>query len=75
MVLSGCEFNFNKDSLEDSTIYTTIYPIKYLAEFLYKDYSSSQLHQEFDCFSFLTPPNYILTSLNNYILTDLKIMS
>ncbi len=40
VVLSGCEFNFNKDSLEDSTIYTTIYPIKYLAEFLYKDYST-----------------------------------
>ena len=39
-LLSGCEFSFNKDSLEDSTIYTTIYPIKYLTEFLYKDYAT-----------------------------------
>ena len=38
LLLCGC--SFNKDSLEDSTIYTTIYPIKYLTEFLYKDYAT-----------------------------------
>ena len=38
IMVCGC--SFNKDSLEDSTIYTTIYPIKYLTEFLYKDYST-----------------------------------
>lgn len=36
--LSGC--NLKKDNLEDATIYTTIYPIKYLTEFLYKDYAT-----------------------------------
>lgn len=36
MFLTGC--NLKKDNLESATIYTTIYPIKYLTEFLYKDY-------------------------------------
>lgn len=38
MMLTGC--SLKKDSLEDATIYTTIYPIKYLTEFMYKDYST-----------------------------------
>lgn len=38
MFLTGC--NLKKDNLESATIYTTIYPIKYLTEFLYKDYAT-----------------------------------
>ena len=38
LLLTGC--SLKKDSLEDATIYTTIYPIKYLTEFMYKDYSN-----------------------------------
>ena len=40
IVTTICGCSFSKDSLEDSTIYTTIYPVKYLAEFLYKDYAT-----------------------------------
>ena len=38
LLLTGC--NLKKDNLENSTIYTTIYPIKYLTEFMYKDYAN-----------------------------------
>lgn len=38
IMLTGC--SLKKDSLEDATIYTTIYPIKYLTEFMYKNYST-----------------------------------
>ncbi len=38
MFLTGC--NLKKDNLESATIYTTIYPINYLTEFLYKDYAT-----------------------------------
>lgn len=38
MFLTGC--NLKKDNLENATIYTTIYPIKYLTDFLYKDYAT-----------------------------------
>ena len=34
---TGC--SLTKDSLEDATIYTTVYPIGYLTEFLYSDYA------------------------------------
>ena len=37
-LLTGC--SLKKDNLENATIYTTIYPIKYLTEFTYKDYST-----------------------------------
>lgn len=37
-VLSGC--SFTKDSMEDITIYTTIYPVKYLIDSLYGEYST-----------------------------------
>ncbi len=37
-LLTGC--SLKKDNLESATIYTTIYPIKYLTEFLYKDYAT-----------------------------------
>ena len=35
---TGC--SLTKDSLEDATIYTTIYPIEYLTESLYSDYAT-----------------------------------
>lgn len=38
LLTTGC--SLTKDSLEDATIYTTIYPIKYLTEYLYKDYGT-----------------------------------
>lgn len=37
-LLTGC--SLKKDNLENATIYTTIYPIKYVTEFLYKDYAT-----------------------------------
>ena len=37
-VLSGC--SFTKDSMEDISIYTTIYPVKYLIDSLYGEYST-----------------------------------
>ena len=37
-LLTGC--SLKKDNLENATIYTTIYTIKYLTEFMYKDYST-----------------------------------
>ena len=37
---TGC-FDFN--NLEDATIYTTVYPIQYLAQVLYNDYSTSSM--------------------------------
>lgn len=36
VLVTGC--SLRKDNLESATIYTTIYPIKYLTEFMYKDY-------------------------------------
>lgn len=38
ITLSGC---INKDSMEDITIYTSIYPIEYVTEKLYGDYSNT----------------------------------
>jgi zinc transport system substrate-binding protein len=35
-----CGCSLVKDSLEDATIYTTVYPIKYLTKSLYKDYGT-----------------------------------
>ena len=37
-LLSGCELK--KDSMEDITIYTTIYPIRYLIDSLYGENST-----------------------------------
>lgn len=36
VLVTGC--SLRKGNLENATIYTTIYPIKYLTEFMYKDY-------------------------------------
>lgn len=38
MILPGC--SFTKDSMEDITIYTTIYPVRYLIDNLYGEYST-----------------------------------
>lgn len=38
LLVTGC--SLKQDSLENATIYTTIYPIKYLTEFMYKDYAT-----------------------------------
>ena len=38
LLLSGC--SLTKDNLEDAKIYTTVYPIEYLIEFLYSDYAT-----------------------------------
>ncbi len=38
ILLSGC--SFTKDSMEDIKIYTTIYPVKYLIDNLYGEYST-----------------------------------
>lgn len=38
ITLSGCVFK--SDSMEDIEIYTTIYPVKYLVNYLYGDYST-----------------------------------
>lgn len=35
---TGC--SLTKDSLEDATIYSTVYPIEYLTNFLYSDYAT-----------------------------------
>ena len=37
LLLTGC--SLTKDNLEDASIYTTVYPIEYLTEFLYSDYA------------------------------------
>lgn len=38
LILTGCDLT--KDNLDGATIYTTIYPIKYITEFIYKDHST-----------------------------------
>lgn len=40
LTLTGCSFNLNNDNMKDITVYTTIYPIKYLISSLYGDYST-----------------------------------
>ena len=37
LILTGCLFK--RDTMEDIDIYTTIYPINYLTNYLYGDYS------------------------------------
>ena len=39
-LLTGCTFNLNNDNMKDITIYTTIYPIKYLINSLYGENST-----------------------------------
>lgn len=59
LALSGC--SLKKTNLEDSTIYTTIYPVKYIMEYLYGDESTiASIY-----------PNDVV--LNNYTLTKKQI--
>lgn len=66
---TGC--SLTKDSLENATIYTTVYPIEYLTEFLYSDYA------EIDSIypNGADIANYELTEkqLNTYAKSDLFI--
>ena len=39
-LLTGCTFNIKNDNMKDITVYTTIYPIKYLISSLYGDNST-----------------------------------
>jgi len=38
LLVTGC--SFKKDSLEGSTVYTTVYPITYLTRYMYSDYAT-----------------------------------
>ncbi len=58
-LVTGC--NLTKDSLEDATIYTTVYPIEFLTEFLYSDYAKIESIY----------PNG--ADINNYELTEKQI--
>ncbi len=59
LMLTGC--SLTKDSLEDATIYTTVYPIEYLTESLYSDYAT---------ISSIYPSG---ADVSNYSLTDKQI--
>ena len=69
IILTGC--SLTKDSLEDATIYTTIYPIEYLAEKLYNDYATIESIYP----SGADVSNYKLTEkqIRNYAKSDLFI--
>ena len=69
--LSGC--SFTKDSMEDITIYTTIYPVKYLIDSLYGDYSS--IYSIYP--SGIDPKEFELSErkLNEYANTDLFVFN
>ncbi len=59
LMLTGC--SLTKDSLEDATIYTTVYPIEYLTESLYSNYAT---------ISSIYPSG---ADVSNYSLTDKQI--
>lgn len=58
-IITGC--SLTKDSLEDATIYTTVYPIEYLTKTLYSDYSTIKS---------IYPSG---ADISNYTLTDKQI--
>ena len=70
-LLSGC--SFTKDSMEDITIYTTIYPVKYLIDSLYGDYST--IHSIYP--SGIEPSEYELSEkkMREYANTDLFVFN
>lgn len=39
LLITGCNLNISNDSMENIEIYTTIYPINYLTNYLYGEYS------------------------------------
>ena len=68
LLISGCT---TKDSMENITIYTSIYPIEYVTNILYGDYSKVVSMYPSD----VNPYNYKLTEkqINNYSNSDLVI--
>ncbi len=61
IVSLSCSCSLSKQNLEDATIYTTVYPLKYIAEYLYGDHSTVNSIY----------PNGV--DLNTYELTDKQI--
>lgn len=71
LMLSGC--SFTKDSMEDITVYTTIYPVKYLIDSLYGEYSTIKSIYP----SGIDPNEYELSEkkLKEYANTDLFVFN
>lgn len=71
LLLSGC--SFTKDSMEDITIYTTIYPVKYLIDSLYGEYST--IYSIYP--SGINPKDYELSEkkMHEYASTDLFVFN
>lgn len=71
LLLSGC--SFTKDSMEDITIYTTIYPVKYLIDSLYGEYST--IYSIYP--SGIDPKDYELSEkkMREYANTDLFVFN
>lgn len=71
MLLSGC--SFTKDSMEDITVYTTIYPVKYLIDSLYGEYST--IYSIYP--SGINPSEYELSEkkIKEYANTDLFVFN
>ena len=59
ILLTGC--SFGKNNLDNATIYTTVYPISYIVNYLYDDYS---------VVSSIYP---VGVDMNNYSLTDKQV--
>lgn len=59
-ILFICSCSIKTDNLEDSVIYTTVYPINYLAKYIYKDYAEINSIYPINC------------DLNSYKLTNKK---
>ena len=70
-LLPGC--SFTKDSMEDITIYTTIYPVKYLIDSLYGEYST--IYSIYP--SGINPSEYELSEkkMKEYANTDLFVFN
>ena len=71
ILLPGC--SFSKDSMEDITIYTTIYPVKYLIDSLYGEYST--IYSIYP--SGINPAEYELSEkkMKEYANTDLFVFN
>lgn len=71
MLIPGC--SFTKDSMEDITIYTTIYPVKYLIDSLYGEYST--IYSVYP--SGIDPTEYELSEkkMKEYANTDLFVFN
>lgn len=70
-LIPGC--SFTKDSMEDITIYTTIYPVKYLIDSLYGEYST--IYSVYP--SGIDPAEYELSEkkMKEYANTDLFVFN